>query len=153
MTKKKNIVVILLSLLSVVFLCCALYEGSNLIEDPFDWQESSLFTNLLVSNPKYPEDIIWLDYFVYAVKYYPIYPVLTLISLLGLLLFVMGTKLKSSNLFNVIEVVIGGLMIFTALSFFSANTIGSEIFKYTILLSGLIFIMQAIFIGYKRLKN
>ncbi|MGG2063932.1 YjdJ family protein [Bacillus sp. S14(2024)] len=62
------------------------YEGSNLIEDSFDWKYSAKFTNYFKGSVSDSHDIMQIDFFVYAAKFYPI-PVMIMIASFGYMLF------------------------------------------------------------------
>ncbi|CAG9611299.1 hypothetical protein BACCIP111899_00471 [Bacillus rhizoplanae] len=60
------------------------YEGSNLIEDSFDWKYSAKFTNYFKGPVSDYHDIMQIDFFVYAAKFYPI-PVIIMVTSFGYL--------------------------------------------------------------------
>ncbi len=61
------------------------YEGSNLIEDSFDWKYSAKFTNYFKGPVSDSNDILQIDFFIYAAKFYPI-PVIIMITSFGYML-------------------------------------------------------------------
>ncbi|MFD0770495.1 YjdJ family protein [Bacillus sp. CGMCC 1.60114] len=61
------------------------YEGSNLIEDSFDWKYSAKFTNYFKGPVLDSHDILQIDFFVYAAKFYPI-PVIIMVASFGYML-------------------------------------------------------------------
>jgi hypothetical protein len=58
------------------------YEGSNLIWDSFEWKYSAKFTNYFKGSVSNSHDILQVDFFVYAAKFYPI-PVIIMITSFG----------------------------------------------------------------------
>ena len=59
------------------FLCLAAvnwYQGSELVSDSFDWNDTAKFSKLLNGTDTItsPEQISQLDFFVYAAKHYPL---------------------------------------------------------------------------------
>lgn len=48
------------------------YEGSNLIQNSFEWKYSAKFTNYFKGPVVEPHDIMQIDFFVYAAKFHPI---------------------------------------------------------------------------------
>ncbi|MDP7979011.1 YjdJ family protein [Bacillus multifaciens] len=62
------------------------YEGSNLIEDSFEWKYSAKFTNYFQGPVSSYDDILQIDFFVYAAKFYPV-PVLIMVASFGYMLF------------------------------------------------------------------
>jgi hypothetical protein len=134
-----------------VGLVFSLYEGSNLIENSFEWSRSAPFTHLLAPNPVFPEDIVWLDFFIYAIKYYPIYPLLTLISAVVMLSLTLQTLNKQKCLsINILQLLIGALLLYMSAVFFSAHSFGSAVFRLSFLLIGIIFVCDALLYIYKR---
>ncbi|SDC81891.1 protein of unknown function [Terribacillus halophilus] len=122
---------------SVFFLALSIYEGSNILDDPFDWERSTPFTQLLIADPSFPTDIVFLDYFVYAIKFYPFYPILALIS--GVMLFVLSLPIinRDKNTINILLVLMGILGISLSVSFFSAQSFGSAVYRYSFVIMGL----------------
>ena len=119
------------------FLALSFYEGSNILDDPFDWEHSTPFTHLLIANPSFPTDIVFLDYFVYAIKFYPFYPILTLIS--GVMLFVLSLPIinRDKNSISILLVLLGILGISLSVAFFSAQSLGSAVYRHSFLFMGL----------------
>ncbi|MFP7494628.1 DUF4306 domain-containing protein [Terribacillus saccharophilus] len=128
----------------IFFLTLSLYEGSNLVEDVFEWPRSTPFTHLLVSDPIFPQDIVWLDFFVYAIKFYPVYPIMTLICA-TLLLFLTIQKLNSSRKWysSILEILFGFLILYTSASFFTADSFGSTVFRHGLSLVGYLLVLHA----------
>lgn len=58
------------------------YEGSNLIDHSFDWKYSAKFTNYFKGPVSDSHDIMQIDFFVYAAKFYPI-PVIIMVTSFG----------------------------------------------------------------------
>lgn len=127
----------------IFFLLFSLYEGSNIVNDPFEWQRSTPFTHLVVSNPIFPQDIVWLDFFVYAIKFYAVYPIMTLTSsvlLLGLTI----RNMKNKKIYiNISGILLGVITLYTSLAFFSAHSPGSTVFRYSLLVIGLLLVLCA----------
>jgi hypothetical protein len=107
----------------------SLYEGSNLIENTFEWSRSAPFTHLLAANPVFPEDIMWLDFFIYAIKFYPVYPLLTLTSAVVMLSLMLQSLNRQKRLsINILQLLIGALILYTSAAYFSAHSFGSAVF-------------------------
>ncbi|QXE02255.1 DUF4306 domain-containing protein [Terribacillus sp. DMT04] len=129
----------------------SLYEGSNLIEDSFEWSNSAPFTHLLAANPVFPQDILWIDFFVYAIKFYPVYPLLTLISAAVMLSITMQTFNRHKRLaINILQLLIGALILYMSAAYFSAHRFGSTVFRVSFLLIGIAFVFDAVRMMYKR---
>lgn len=128
----------------IFFLLFSLYEGSNIVNDAFEWQRSTPFTHLLVSNPIFPQDIVWLDFFVYAIKFYAVYPIMTLISAALLLGLTIRNMNKSKKVYiNISGIFLGVITLYTSLAFFSAHSLGSTVFRYSLLGIGMILVLCA----------
>lgn len=52
----------------------AWYEGSNIVDDPFEWKYTAKFTNYFKGEVVDYHEISQLDYFIYAAKFYPLFP-------------------------------------------------------------------------------
>ncbi|MFJ6413955.1 hypothetical protein CHI12_16350 [Terribacillus saccharophilus] len=141
---RKYVGFILAGFAFVFFLLFSLYEGSNLIDDPFEWARSTPFTHLLVSNPVFPQDIFWLDFFVYAIKFYAVYPIMTLISAALLLGLIIRNMNKNKKVYiNISGIFLGVITLYTSLAFFSAHSLGSIVFRYSLLIIGLMLVLCA----------
>ena len=72
--------------LSLLVLClstlAAFYEGSNLLEDSFEWGWSTPFTLLTTDRISSANQIFILDYLIYAAKFYPLFPSIMLLSII-----------------------------------------------------------------------
>lgn len=58
----------------------AWYEGSAILDNPWEWRYSTPFTQLLYGVVNNPSDISQLDYFVYASKFQPTFPIIMILS-------------------------------------------------------------------------
>ena len=61
------------------------YEGSNILENSFEWGDSAPFSTLFHGPLTSEADIMQVDFFVYASKFYPFFPTVLLLSVLYLL--------------------------------------------------------------------
>lgn len=86
---------------SMVFLFSTLvawYEGSNILQNESEWKSTAVFSQWLNGDVLYGSDILLVDYFIYAAKFFPTYPILMLLSgthlliLIGYLLFKRSQK-------------------------------------------------------------
>lgn len=73
-----------LLVLTIIILCfstlVAWYEGSSIVDDPFEWKYSVKFTNYFKGEISDYHEISQLDYFIYAAKFYPLFPILMAVS-------------------------------------------------------------------------
>ncbi|MBT2569746.1 DUF4306 domain-containing protein [Planococcus sp. ISL-110] len=63
----------------------SLYEGSQLDDVSWEWPYSAVFTNWLNGRVTSADDILTIDYLVYAAKFEPLFPIIMFIS--GMILF------------------------------------------------------------------
>ncbi|WP_428911972.1 YjdJ family protein [Niallia sp. Krafla_26] len=94
-------IMIQLGLSSMVFLFSALvawYEGSNILQNVQEWESTAIFTQQLNGAVTQSNDILLVDYFIYAAKFFPTFPILMLLSgthlliIIGYLLFKRSQK-------------------------------------------------------------
>ena len=64
----------------------ALYEGSAIRENPFEWRWSTPFTLLTTDNLSHADQLSKFDYLIYAAKFQPLFPSIMLVSLIHLLI-------------------------------------------------------------------
>src|SRR5690606_254741 len=63
----------------------SLYEGSQLDDISWEWPYSAVFTNWLSGGVTSADDILTIDYLVYAAKFEPLFPLIMFVS--GMILF------------------------------------------------------------------
>ena len=63
----------------------SLYEGSQLNDISWEWPYSAVFTTWLNGEVTSADDILTIDYLVYAAKFEPLFPLIMFIS--GMILF------------------------------------------------------------------
>ncbi|WP_338472458.1 YjdJ family protein [Niallia sp. XMNu-256] len=89
-------IMIQLGLSFMVFLVSTIvawYEGSNLLQDTHEWKSTAIFSQWLNGEVIHSGDILLVDFFIYAAKFFPTFPILMLLSgthllvLIGYLLF------------------------------------------------------------------
>ena len=73
----------------------ALYEGSAIREDPFEWGWSTPFTLLTTDNLSHADQLSKFDYLIYAAKFQPFFPSIMLVCLIHLL--ILCTYLVTKN--------------------------------------------------------
>ena len=73
----------------------ALYEGSAIREDPFEWGWSTPFTLLTTDDLSHPDQLSKFDYLIYAAKFQPLFPSIMLVTLIHLL--ILSTYLVTKN--------------------------------------------------------
>ncbi|WP_409303910.1 YjdJ family protein [Peribacillus sp. SCS-155] len=135
-------ILIQLGLSSMIFLFstfAALYEGSQILDDPWDWKYSALFSNFVNGQVENDKEIIWIDHFVYAAKFMPTFPILMLLSgtylvfLVGYILFNRRNKVYFTFL-----TIIGVINLFLSWLLTSSSTEGLKMFQNSFLIIGIL---------------
>lgn len=130
----------------------AWYEGSGIMDHSIEWKYSTPFTKLFGVSILEGKDILWLDYFVYSIKFQPMFPILMLLSAvyMTLLIIIYISKInnKLSNIFFVFMVT---TLMFISVFFIGASTTGGKLF-FTLTLSIAILLILVKVILYKK-KN
>ncbi len=114
-------IMIQLGLSSMLFLfstIAAWYEGSNILQNANEWKSTAIFSHWLNGEVFQSSDILLLDYFVYAAKFFPTFPILMLLSgthlliLIGFLLFKRSQKVFAGflSLIGILFLGISGLV-------------------------------------------
>ncbi|MER2006577.1 MULTISPECIES: YjdJ family protein [unclassified Psychrobacillus] len=121
------------------------YEGSTLTTAIWEWKHTAVFSKWINGSVNQANDILTIDYFIYAAKFSPAYPLTMLLSgtyliiLIGYILFRGKTKLFSYFLTSV------GIVFLVLCNLVSGSpTIGLTIFFYSSLLIGILAIGVAI---------
>ncbi|WLV25364.1 YjdJ family protein [Aciduricibacillus chroicocephali] len=130
------------------------YEGSAVLENPWEWNYSTPFSHLLHGEVNKVSDISLLDHFVYAAKFHPLYPALMLLS--GVYLLVLVGRIyfrKGDRGFFVYVAVLGALLLLLSLVMFNAYTSGGKLFFYLSLASGIICFVISTFTHYHNNKS
>lgn len=123
----------------------AWYEGSSILNTPWEWRYTAIFSEIVNGPVMQADDILTIDYFVYAAKFTAIFPLLMLLSstyiiiLLGYVLFKRNIK-KYSYFLSCIGVIFLVLSVLVS----SSPTIGLKIFFNCFLLLGILLIVIAL---------
>ena len=120
------------------------YEGSAIVDDPWEWKYSTPFSQLLYGDVKNTNQISQLDHFVYAAKFQPTFPLMMLISGLYLLILIGYHLFKNhKKRFVYFLSLIAGTLFFLSYLVLNSPTIGGQIFFYFGLTSGILSIAGA----------
>lgn len=109
------------------------YEGSELLDNPWEWKYSAPFSNMLNGEINGKQDISQLDFFIYAVKFKPVYPTVLLLSNLYFIILSGYIFLSMTKLCYFLRI-IGALFIFLSTFFSNSPTMGAEVIRNTLLL-------------------
>ncbi|MFB9976397.1 YjdJ family protein, partial [Pallidibacillus thermolactis subsp. kokeshiiformis] len=128
----------------------ALYEGSAILNAPWEWPYSTPITQILYGVVHNSSDILILDYFVYAAKFQPTFPIIMVLSSLYLLILTgyYTLKRKKKMFAYFLSFIGGGLFL---LSYFTSNspTVGGHKMSFLFLICGLICIATALIIYFQ----
>ena len=121
------------------------YEGSTILEKPWEWKHTALFSQMANGQVENLNDILPIDHFVYAAKFAPTFPFLMLLSatyliiLVGYILFKRKDRTFSYFLSGV------GVVFLILSSFVSKSpTTGLKIFFVSFLLIGIVAVAIAL---------
>lgn len=132
----------------------AWFEGSAILDNPWEWRYSTPFTQLLYGVVNNPSDISQLDYFVYASKFQPTFPIIMILSSLYLLILIGCNILKQEKnwLAYYLTFLGGGLFLF---SYFTSNspTVGGHILFSIFIISGLLCVSVTLIIYFQILNR
>ncbi|MBL3642672.1 DUF4306 domain-containing protein [Bacillus sp. RHFB] len=150
MTFNRFLQMIIAALFFMVFTFCTWYEGSEILDRPWEWKYSTLFIHVNDEQAIEAVDISNFDHFVYAVKFKPLFPLLMVLAasyimiLSGYILF--KRRIKKMALF-----LLGFGVLFLFLSGFVSNspTVGGNIFQAFFLIGGMMAIMAAALYYYR----
>jgi Domain of unknown function (DUF4306) len=123
----------------------AWYEGGTLLEKPWEWKHTAIFSQMANGQVENLIDILPIDHFVYAAKFAPTFPLLMLLSATYLILLIGYILFKrNSRIFSYFLSGIG--VLFLVLSGFVSNspTIGLKIFFVSFLLIGIVAVVIAL---------
>lgn len=141
---------IIAALFFMVFTFCTWYEGSEIVERPWEWKYSTLFTHVNDEQAIDAVDISNFDHFVYAAKFKPLFPLLMVLAasyiiiLSGYILF--KRRIKKMALFLL---GFGVLFLFSSGFVSHSPTVGGNIFQAFFLIGGMIAIMAAALYYYR----
>jgi hypothetical protein len=89
-----------LGLSSMFFLFSALaswYEGSNILQNSREWKYTAFFSQMINGDVLHSSDILLVDYFIYAAKFFPTFPIFMLLSGTHLILLIGYVLFKRSQ--------------------------------------------------------
>ncbi|MFY0804895.1 DUF4306 domain-containing protein [Peribacillus frigoritolerans] len=150
MTFNHFLQMIIAALFFMVFTFCTWYEGSEIVDKPWEWKYSTLFTHVNDEQAIDAVDISNFDHFVYAAKFKPLFPLLMVLAssyiiiLSGYILF--KRRIKKMALFLL---GFGVLFLFSSGFVSHSPTVGGNIFQAFFLIGGMIAIMAAALYYYR----
>ncbi|KON70920.1 hypothetical protein AKG34_20505 [Peribacillus butanolivorans] len=136
--------IVIATLFLLLFTFCTWYEGSEILDSPREWKNSTHFSQMLNDQVVDANDISDLDYFVYAAKFKPLFPSLMIITalyiiiLLGAMLFKRSAKKIALFLSG-----LGVLLLLLSRLVSNSPTAGGGFFNTFFLTSGIISVLIA----------
>ena len=129
----------LASILLILSTGATWYEGSSIVEKPWEWKHTAIFSQMANGQVENLNDILPIDHFVYAAKFAPTFPLLMLLSATYLLILVGYILLKRKD--RTFSYFLSGVgVLFLVLSGFVSKspTTGLKIFFVSFLLIGIV---------------
>jgi len=135
---------IIAALFLIVFTFCTWYEGSEIMDRPWEWKYSAHFTQVDDGQAMDADDISNFDHFVYAAKFKPLFPFLMVLAA-SYLIILTGYILFKSNIKKMALFLLGLGVLFLLSTGFVSNspTVGGNIFQVYFLICGVIAIIGA----------
>ncbi|QOV12143.1 YjdJ family protein [Viridibacillus arvi] len=143
------VTVLLLFFFSTFF---AWYEGSTILENPWEWKYSTPFSQLLNGEVHSASDISQLDYFMYAAKFQPTFPVIMVTSSIYLLILIGYYSFKKRyKWFAYYLFILGGGLFFFSYIIYDSTTLDKIYFIICLLYS--VVCLKTATISYFRIFN
>ncbi|MFL8938041.1 DUF4306 domain-containing protein [Rossellomorea oryzaecorticis] len=121
-------------------LFATLFEGSEIVERPFEWE----YSTPLSGDVKEGSDISKLDYFVYAIKFKPTFPIVLAISMVYVLVVAGYLFISRKRFYSLYLPVLAVLQLIVGWFMFSATTSGAQALSYVFIACGLVFLLIAL---------
>ena len=124
----------------------SLYEGSQLDDISREWAYTAVFTNWLSGGVASADDILTIDYLVYAAKFEPLFPLIMFVS--GMILFqqlsfwIFRGKKAALSVFLLICAI--ALLVLSG-ALMASPTDGLELFSRVFFGTGILLIVSCIF--------
>ncbi|CAN7394339.1 YjdJ family protein [Rossellomorea sp. LjRoot5] len=131
------------------------YEGSALLDHTWEWRYSAPFSEIVHGSVTGTNDIVALDFFVYAAKFSPLYPGMMIISASYLFILV-GFRLFKQRGFLISLALLGVNYLTLSYVISSSPTAGGNTLFWLFLSVGVVMIVAACVIHafpYLRLKR
>ncbi|MET1013104.1 MAG: YjdJ family protein [Paenisporosarcina sp.] len=130
------------------------YEGSELVNNPWEWKYSIPFSRMLNEEVINKTDIFQLDYFIYSLKYQPLYPLLMMMSILYLV-FLSAYLLirKSMKKYSLFLGIAGILLLLTSVFTNDFSSQGGQYGSLQIITVGIVSLLFAVGYLFKEYLN
>jgi Domain of unknown function (DUF4306) len=118
------------------------YEGSALLDYSWEWKFSAPFSDMIHGSVQSSNDIVALDFFVYAAKFSPLYPGMMIISA-SYLSILIGFRLFKQSGFRIFLAFLGVIDLSLSFIISSSPTAGGNMLFWLFLSVGLFMIVVA----------
>ncbi|MGD6956609.1 YjdJ family protein [Rossellomorea aquimaris] len=118
------------------------YEGSALMDNPWEWKYSTPFSGMIHGSGLTQEQIVDLDFFVYAAKFSPLFPSIMIMSA-SYLLVLLGYRLLKHRGFPLFLTLFGMVYLLMSAFIASSPTTGGNILFLLFVLIGLLLVILA----------
>ncbi|MGG1676080.1 DUF4306 domain-containing protein [Neobacillus sp. NRS-1170] len=130
------------------------YEGSELIDNSWEWQYSAPFSKMLNGEINGKQDISQLDYLFYAVKFKPVFPTVLLLSSLYFFILSGYMFLRSNHkIFCYFLSIVGIVLIIPSIFLSSSPTIGAGIIRNILLLTSVLILGISLVIYFRAFRK
>lgn len=148
--------VLFLGALVVLFLStiASWYEGAQILDNPWEWQNTAIFSNWVNGEVVESKDILVVDYFVYAAKFAPTFPFLMIVTMLFIIFQIAFWIFKGSKKFMISFFLIMAAVLFVATWMLSSSpTTGLKFFSMFFGILGTISILCSFLFKAKKSEN
>lgn len=147
----KRIVILLISFCFLIFsTLISWYEGAQLLDTPWEWKYSAIFSTWLNGEVHSASDILEIDHFVYAAKFAPLFPFLMVSASLVIFLILVDWLFKGEKRVLYSVYFIAGVLFFCASGVLSASpTAGLSFFAIYFGVVGFVLILRVFLYGMK----
>ncbi|MBW3114585.1 YjdJ family protein [Bacillus sp. MCCB 382] len=116
------------------------YEGSALLEDPWEWRYSAPISEWMHGSVGGSNDISDLDFFIYAAKFSPLFPAFMIISA-SYLIVLIGIRIFSRTGIRILLVLFGLIELGLSFTLSTSPTAGGNLLTWLFLSVGLLMII------------
>lgn len=135
----------LASILLILSTGATWYEGSTIVEKPWEWKHTAIFSQMVHGQVENVNDILPIDHFVYAAKFAPTFPLLMLLSATYFVILLGYILLKhKGRIFSYFLSALGVLFVILSGFISKSPTTGLKIFFVSFLLIGILAVAIAL---------
>ncbi|NLP51165.1 DUF4306 domain-containing protein [Bacillus sp. RO1] len=142
--------------LAIIFFCIATfaswYEGSELVDNSFEWKHTAVITSWLNDGEVERGNISQLDYYVYSIKFKPIFPVIMMLSFIYMVFEISRKFLQPGIKLNIFMSILGVILLTGAGLISGSPTSGANVFMMSQVLVGTLLIALAVFLQFRKVQ-